>query len=135
MNTIYLTEKHIESLMTGEIVSIEGPLNFSTKIVPPDNVRDTCHVSWSLHVATRDRMKEDFKVVSASASSAWEEVDKLRERIAEVVKERDEARRVVAYEQQRRREDEGVWLETRDANKRLQAAYDDIRVKYMRLTT
>ncbi|MBK8246442.1 MAG: hypothetical protein IPK85_03450 [Gemmatimonadetes bacterium] len=100
MNVIYLTEKHLESLMTGEIVSIEGPLNFSTKIVPPDNVRDTCHVSWSLHNAIVRRLEAEVGRMKDAAEVAFDTADKLR-----------------------------------DDNANLQKAYDDIRVKYMRLTT
>lgn len=84
MNPIYLTEKHLESLMTGEIVAIEGPLNFSTKIVPPDTVRDTCHVSYSLHRAIVRRLEEKCATMQTSAHEGWQRADAADERIAEL---------------------------------------------------
>lgn len=84
MNPIYLTEKHLESLMTGQIVSIEGPLNFSTKIVPPEATKDTCHMSYSLHRAIVDRIEKELETTRSSARDAWERADATAQRAEEL---------------------------------------------------
>lgn len=84
MNPIYLTEKQLESLMTGTTVSIEGPLNFATKIVPPDDIRDHCHVSWSLHRAVHKRLNEDLAIAQRGAKVAFERIDELEAALAQL---------------------------------------------------
>lgn len=97
-----LTEKELEALMTGKAVRWEDPPLDADEvsIEPPGSVRDSCHVSWSLHHAIVKRLEAEVGRMKDAASVAFDTADKLR-----------------------------------DDNTNLQKAYDDIRVKYMRLTT
>ena len=81
-----LTEKELEALMTGKAVRWENPPLDADEVSidPPGNVRDSCHVSWSLHNAIVRRLEAEVGRMKDAASVAFDTADKCRDRVEEL---------------------------------------------------
>lgn len=64
---------------------------------------------------------EDYRTLERKITEA-------DDRVYRASREREDARSERDYERQRRRDDEGVWLETRDANLRAQKQINDLKI-------
>jgi len=132
-NILTLTHEQCQLLLTGKIVGIRigsnpdvSPEIMTLGIKIPEDLTDTTMVSWSLHNAVVRKLEEQRNATRSSAHDAWHEVDQLREklkghddRMHKAALDRENARAERDYERKRWQDDQGVWLETRDANKRL----------------
>ena len=81
-----LTEKELEALMTGKAVRWDNPPLDADEvsIEPPASVRDSCHVSWSLHHAIVKRMEAEIGRMKDAAAVAFDTADKCRDRAEEL---------------------------------------------------
>jgi len=81
-----LTEQELEALMTGKAVRWENPPLDADEvsIEPPASVRDSCHVSWSLHHAIVKRLEAETGRMKDAASVAFDAADKYRARVEEL---------------------------------------------------
>lgn len=132
-NTLTLSPDQCQLLFTGKIIGIRigsnpdvSPEITTLGIKIPNDLADTTMVSWSLHNAVVRKLEEQRNASRSSAQDAWAEVASIREklkghddRMHKAALERENARAERDYERRRRQDDQGVWLETRDANKRL----------------
>ena len=92
----------------------------------PDDLTDTTMVSWSLHNAVvrkleeqRNALRSTLQDERAEAANIRARVTNIDDRLHKAALAREEARAERDYERRRWQDDQGVWLETRDANKRL----------------
>jgi len=132
-NVLTLSTDQCQLLLTGRIIGIRigscpdvSPEIMTLGLKIPDDLADTTMVSWSLHNAVVRKLEEQRNATRSSAQDAWAEVDTLRtklqgheDRMHKAALERENARAERDYERKRWHDDQGVWLETRDANKEL----------------
>lgn len=95
-----LTEKELEALMTGKAVRWDNPPLDADEvsIEPPGNVRDSCHVSWSLHHAIVKRLEAEVGRMKDAASVAFDTADKCRDRAEELETELARLRLKIGYD-------------------------------------
>ena len=81
-----LTEKELEALMTGKAVRWENPPLDADEvsIEPPANIRDSCHVSYSLHRSIVDRLEKREGRTRDELATADDTIHILRNHVAEL---------------------------------------------------
>lgn len=142
-NILTLSADQCQLLLTGKIISIRigscpdvSPDITTLGIKIPDDLSDTTMVAWSLHNTVVRKLEEQRNATRSSSQEAWAEVAALREklkghddRLHKAALERENARAERDYERKRRQDDQGVWLETRDANQRLTERINELESK------
>jgi len=132
-NVLTLSTDQCQLLLTGKIIGIRigsnpdvSPEIMTLGLKIPDDLTDTTMVSWSLHNAVVRKLEEQRNALRSTLQDERAEAANIRARITNIddrlhkaALAREEARAERDYERRRWQDDQGVWLETRDANKRL----------------
>lgn len=132
-NVLTLSTDQCQLLLTGKIIAIRigsnpdvSPEIMTLGLKIPDDLTDTTMVSWSLHNAVvrkleeqRNALRSTLQDERAEAANIRARVTNIDDRLHKAALAREEARAERDYERRRWQDDQGVWLETRDANKRL----------------
>lgn len=132
-NVLTLSTDQCQLLLTGKIIGIRigsnpdvSPEIMTLGLKIPEDLSDTTMVSWSLHNLVvrkleeqRNALRSTLQDERAEAASIRARVTNIDDRLHNAALAREEARAERDYERKRWHDDQGVWLETRDANKRL----------------